>query len=160
MSQMPEWMRTAKVNNELREAQAQRALQERLNAELKVQSGGPAYWKDLVEKLDSQARFLKEAFGVEGRVETTQPSNGESQCSIYVNAVGVLPRSYLINLFYRPGGCVIRFHPQTGGGGEFGFVFVNEKVSLSVSGNYLPPEDAATWLIRLALANVKPEALR
>ena len=66
MAEMPDWMKRAKEEREMRGARADRTATDRLMAQTKVESDGPAFWEGLTKNLKNQLKFLSDAFGLEG----------------------------------------------------------------------------------------------
>ncbi len=159
-SLMPDWMKRAKESRELERARADSASKDHTIAQMKVQNDGPLFWKDLVEKLTIQKEFLPSAFGLNGSVNVSESHGGEMLCRVDVARHGLTPRSGYINLFYRPGGSIIRCHSQSGTAGDVGLGVVDGKVILILAGEYRDPEQSASWFIQELVRQVKPEALR
>jgi len=158
MDEMPDWMKRAKERTEQLEARADHVATERLIAQAKVESDGPAFWEELTKNLGSQLRFLPDAFGLEGSANII-PSGSESLCRVDVKFRGAEPRSAYIDLFYRPFGSVIRYHPQFGSDFDAPLVFTNEKLMLLWGGVFYDPEEAATQFVQGLVRTVKPDAL-
>jgi hypothetical protein len=159
-SLMPDWMKRAKEASDLREAVAANAATEHVIAQMKVTNEGPAYWKELTEKLGFHAGFLQKAFGLNGTANVSDSHGGEVLCRVDVNLHALVPKSAYVNLFYRPGGSLVRCHAPFGGGGDFRLGVVDGKVILMCGGEYRNPEQAASYIIEGLVRTVKPDALR
>jgi hypothetical protein len=159
-SLMPDWMKRAKEASDLREATAANTAKAHAIAQMKVVNDGPTYWKEMVQKLGIQAEFLQKAFGLAGTMNVSDGHGGEILCRVDVNLYALMPKSAYVNLFYRPGGSVVRYHPQFGGGGDYPFDVVDDKVILMCGGEYRNPEQAASYIIEGLVRTVKPDALR
>ncbi len=159
-SLMPDWMKKSKEASELREARAANAAKDQVIAQMKVESGGPIFWKELIEKLGIQTGHLPEAFKkITGTVNVSDSQNGEIQCRLDVSLQDLVPKSAYVILFYRPGGVVIRCHPQIGTGKDLQFSYVDEKVILILDGKHCNPEQTASHLVQELVRQVAPEKL-
>ncbi|MGA2150523.1 MAG: hypothetical protein ABSH49_36865 [Bryobacteraceae bacterium] len=157
---MPDWMKQAMDNNELGELKKANAAKDQIIAQLKIRQESPEFWKQLLEKLALQVAFLHEAFGLDGSMNTSDSANGEILCSIDISWHTASPRTMYVNLFYRPGGSVIRYWPQFGEPADLPFGVVKDELVLFVKPQYFNSEQAATQFVRDMVRIVKPDALQ
>lgn len=125
---MPEWMKQAEAKRELAQAKTDIKEKGRIIAEMKIAQEGPSFWKDLLEKLAIRIEFLPKVHPkIQGRMSRGHGEGGEFFCRLDIGLRDVIPEVRHVNMYYRPGGSVIRYWPDVGKHSDLLFCLTAEK---------------------------------
>jgi len=158
-SLMPEWMKKVEDADEAERLKREVAAKDQTIAALRVSRESGEFWKAFLEKIQLQIQFLSPVFRLEGTMHVSDSPNNEVVCRVEVFLRGLIPMSAYVNLFYRSGGSIVRYHPQFGKHAdyEFGVVAAGDVV-LCMRRECHNPEQAATEVIQDLVRTVKPDA--
>jgi hypothetical protein len=108
-SPVPEWIKRIKREQDEQKAAAKQSPQQTALAAKTIQAGGPVFWTQLLQELQITVDSLP-LIGIRAHLSDLR-SNLELSCRIEMSRESNFPGHTYVNLFYAPGGSVIRCHP-------------------------------------------------
>ena len=147
---VPDWIRRIEAEND-QKATADRAAGAATGNT--IESGGPAYWRQLLNEFQVTVEHLK-AIGMSGSVSMFPPSGAYETVEISITWFSGYARQVSIQLGYRPGGAEILRHPSSWYGGPLKLCMVNGRVALLANGA-LNPQKAVRFIIEKMVEDLR-----
>ena len=108
-SRAPEWIVRIKREQDEQKAAAKRSPQQAALAAKTIQTHGPGFWAQLLQELQITVDSLP-LIGIHAHLSDLR-TNPELSCRIEISRKSNFPGHTYVNLFYAPGGSVIRCQP-------------------------------------------------
>jgi hypothetical protein len=116
---------------------------------------GPSFWKQLIKELQITVDNLP-LIGLTGTVSSVG-SAAEEGYQIAVSRPTVFPAMTYTNVFYKPGGPIVRLHPLDESSSNLIFGIADDKVSLWSGASAMTPEKAAEFIVEPMAVRLKQQ---
>lgn len=154
----PDWIKKHNREMEDQNRQADEEGRRQLQASKVVEENGPAFSKQLVDRIGINVKALKELAGEELTGTISLANHGrELNCYFQVNRQSVRygPELSRMSLFYKPGGNRIRRWYQDQDAGDLQLVSNGNEVRASVGGTPATAQQLADHIVEWMAERVK-----